>query len=63
MESFLRRPFFVFLGAAERPQEAPDGTLEKQTGKQKLGMKSGKWLLKIVLLCFKLQCLLHERNF
>jgi phenylalanine-4-hydroxylase len=32
----------VFLVAAERPEEAPAGTLEKQTGLQKLAMKSGK---------------------
>ncbi|WP_158634649.1 hypothetical protein [Flavobacterium glaciei] len=40
----------VFLVAAERPEEAPDGTLEKQTGLQKLAMKNGKSLLKFVLL-------------
>jgi phenylalanine-4-hydroxylase len=36
---------FCFPVAAERPEEAPAGTLEKQTGEQKLVMKSGKWLL------------------
>jgi len=40
----------VFLVAAERPKEAPAATLEKQTGLQKLAMKSGKQLLKFVLL-------------
>ncbi|MFV8334492.1 hypothetical protein ACNQF7_00235 [Flavobacterium sp. RSP29] len=40
----------VFLDAAERPKEAPVGTLEKQTDLQKLAMKSGKSLLKFVLL-------------
>jgi phenylalanine-4-hydroxylase len=32
----------VFLVAAERPKEAPAGTLEKQTAMQKLAVKSGK---------------------
>jgi len=32
----------VFLVAAERPKEAPAGTIEKQTGLQKLVIKSGK---------------------
>jgi phenylalanine-4-hydroxylase len=40
----------VFLVAAERPKEAPAGTLEKQTALQKLAMKSGKWLPEFVLL-------------
>lgn len=40
----------VFLVAAERPKEAPAGTLEKQTAMQKLVMKSGKWLPEFVLL-------------
>jgi phenylalanine-4-hydroxylase len=34
-----------FPVVVERPEEAPAGTLEKQTGEQKLAMKSGKWLL------------------
>jgi len=32
----------VFPVAAERPKQAPAGTLEKQMGEQKLAMKSGK---------------------
>ncbi|SDW82538.1 phenylalanine-4-hydroxylase [Flavobacterium degerlachei] len=40
----------VFLVTEERPQEAPAGTLEKQTALQKLAMKSGKWLPEFVLL-------------
>jgi phenylalanine-4-hydroxylase len=42
----------VFLVAAERPKEAPAGTLEKQMAMQKLAMKSGKWLPEFVLLHF-----------
>jgi hypothetical protein len=33
---------FGFLVAAERPKEAPAGTLEKQRVSKKLAMKSGK---------------------
>ena len=47
---------------AERPEEAPAGTLEKQTDEQKLAMKSGKWLLEFVLLFLKLQRFRYERN-
>jgi hypothetical protein len=36
------KAILVFLVAAERPEEAPAGALEKQTGLQKLAMKSGK---------------------
>jgi len=44
-KAFCTGRFLVFPVEAERPKEAPAGTLEKQTGKQKLVMKSGKWLL------------------
>lgn len=66
MESFLRKPFwfFLFIKSDSSPQPSPkerqkigiplllalSGTLEKQTGLQKLVMKSWKWLLKFVLL-------------
>jgi hypothetical protein len=58
MESFLRKPFlfFLFIKSDSSPQPspkerekrgiplfiAPAGTLGKQTGLQKLAMKSGK---------------------
>ena len=41
-EKLFVKVVLVFLVAAERLKEAPAGTLEKQTGLQKLAMKSGK---------------------
>ena len=40
-EKLFAKDVLVFLVAAERPKEAPAGTLEKRTGLQKLAMKSG----------------------
>ncbi|MES2853387.1 MAG: hypothetical protein V4698_10780, partial [Bacteroidota bacterium] len=41
-EKLFAKAVLVFLVAAERPKEAPAGTVEKLTGLQKLAMKSGK---------------------